>query len=192
MRRRSSLVCCGLARFSAGSASACVALSRHCCSCCGYTPCSRHQALRADSSMAAVVITASRRAAAVQSRSRAGLASSSLRQRSSVSVLTPISRATTSSAALSGGSNRATALSLKPCPYRANLFSHYRPLVVEIGGKGAVVFGAGNPPPSKRLEFRKDSSSIGATSILPRGESDGATVDLFSCALMPRRSRSVN
>ena len=64
--------------------------------------------------MAAVVITASRRAAAVQSRSRAGLASSSLRQRSSVSVLTPISRATTSSAALSGGSNRATALSLKP------------------------------------------------------------------------------
>ncbi|MDN7881407.1 hypothetical protein, partial [Burkholderia aenigmatica] len=30
--------------------------------------------------------------------------------------------------------------------------------VAEIGGKGAVAFGDGNPPPSTKLEFRKDSS----------------------------------
>ncbi len=44
----------------------------------------------------------------------------SSRQRSKVSVPIPTSRATTSIAALSGGNNRATALSLNVCPYRAN------------------------------------------------------------------------
>jgi len=39
------------------------------------------------------------------------------RQRSNVPAPTSTSRATTSSAALSGGSNRATALSLNACPY---------------------------------------------------------------------------
>jgi len=40
----------------------------------------------------------------------------SLRQRSSVSTPTPIYRATSSTAALSGGNNRATALSLNVFP----------------------------------------------------------------------------
>ena len=48
---------------------------------------------------------------------RPGMDSASLRQRSSVAALTPISRDTTSTDALSGGSNRATALSLNSCPY---------------------------------------------------------------------------
>lgn len=131
MRRRSSLVCEGLARTCSGAASARTALSRHCCSCCAYTPFSRHQALREASSIAAVVITASRRAAAVHTRSFAGLANDSARQRSSVSTPTPISRDTTCGAALSGGSMRATARSLNACPYRANFFSHPRPRVDE-------------------------------------------------------------
>jgi hypothetical protein len=63
--------------------------------------------------MAAVVSTASNRAAAVQVRCCVGCASAWVRQRSRVSTLTPISRDTTSIAALSGGSNLATALSLK-------------------------------------------------------------------------------
>jgi hypothetical protein len=55
--------------------------------------------------------------------------SASLRQRSSVATLTPISRETSSNDALSGGSNLATALSLNACPYRANSFFHHRPRV---------------------------------------------------------------
>ncbi len=51
----------------------------------------------------------------------------SSRQRSKVSVPIPTSRATTSIAALSGGSNRATALSLNVCPYRAKSVLHRRP-----------------------------------------------------------------
>ena len=66
---------------------------------------------------------------AVQTRSRAGLLSASLRQRTSVPTPMPTSRETSSSAALCGGNNRATALSLNACPYRANVFSH-RPLLV--------------------------------------------------------------
>src|SRR5471032_606280 len=142
MRRRSCCVCCGLARASSGSASACVALCRQEASSCGYTPLARHHALLAASSIAAVVSTASNRAAAVQASSRAGLDSASLRQRSSVPTPTPTSRATSSNAALSGGSNRATALSLNACPYFANSFSHHRPRFMD---------------------------SIGATSILTRG-----------------------
>lgn len=66
--------------------------------------------------MAAVVSTASKRATAVQTCSRAGLASASLRQRFSVETPMPISLEKASSAALSGGSNRATALFLNACP----------------------------------------------------------------------------
>jgi len=44
-----------------------------------------------------------------------------------VSTPIPISRATTSTAALSGGNNRATALSLNVCPYRATSVLHRRP-----------------------------------------------------------------
>ena len=39
------------------------------------------------------------------------------------------SRATVSIAALSGGNNLATALSLNACPYLATSFFHYRPLI---------------------------------------------------------------
>ena len=94
---------------------------------------------------AVVVSTASNRAAAVQARSRAGLDSASLRQRSSVPTPTPTSRATSSNAALSGGNNRATALSLNACPYFANSLSHHRPRFIDC---------------------------IGATSILTRGDGD--------------------
>jgi hypothetical protein len=58
----------GLARRSSGAAKAWVALARQASNSCGYTPFSRHQALRVDSSMAAVVITAlNRDASAVTS-----------------------------------------------------------------------------------------------------------------------------
>src|SRR3954465_2615176 len=88
----------------------------------GKSPCSRHQALRAASSIAAVVITASSRAAGVQRWglvSAPGAASAPARHRASVATLTPISRETTSMAALSGGNSRATMRSLYACPYRA-------------------------------------------------------------------------
>ena len=127
MRLRSARVACGLARASSGSANAMVQLARHLSSSAGYTPCSRHQALLAASFMAAVVTTASNRAPAVQARPRAGLDCASSRQRSRVPAPTPTSRATNSSAALSGGSNLATALSLNACPYRATLILHRRP-----------------------------------------------------------------
>jgi hypothetical protein len=42
----------------------------------------------------------------------------------------PTSRATTSNAVLLGGSNRATALSLNVCPYRAICVFHRRPQVL--------------------------------------------------------------
>src|SRR6185312_5058633 len=149
MRRLSSLVCDGLARASSGAASDCTALAFHCCSCCGYTPFWRHQALRVASSMAAVVITASNRAAAVQTFSLVGLDNDSERQRSSVSTPTPISRATACGDALSGGSMRATARSLNACPYRANSFSLRPPgswfyrgdNYSDAGGPGRVVGG---------------------------------------------------
>ncbi|RBD67021.1 hypothetical protein BRM52_01025, partial [Xanthomonas oryzae pv. oryzae] len=68
--------------------------------------------LRVTSSMLAVVSTASKRAAAVQTRSRCGSANAWLSQRSSVASDTPISRDSALADALSGGNNRATALSL--------------------------------------------------------------------------------
>src|SRR5882724_9795381 len=134
MRLRSALVACGLARASSGSDSALVQLARHLSNSAGYTPCSRHQALLLASLIAAVVITASSRAPAVQARPRAGLDCASSRQRSKVPAPMPTSRATTSNAALSGGSNRATALSLNACPY---LVLHRRLRVLgSIGDRG--------------------------------------------------------
>src|SRR5882757_2909370 len=58
-----------------------------------YSPCSRHQALRVASSIAAVTITASSRAAAVQRwlPATAPLARAAARQRSNVATLTPTS-----------------------------------------------------------------------------------------------------
>ena len=90
----------------------------------------RHHALRPASSSAAVVITASSRLPAVHTRLRAGFACAASRHRCSVPGVpgvTPISRATTSTAALSGGSTRATARSLNACPYRATSLLHRRP-----------------------------------------------------------------
>ena len=55
-----------------------------------------------------------------------GSARACARQRSSVATLTPTSRDTTSTAALSGGSSRATMRSLNAFPYRATLV-HLRP-----------------------------------------------------------------
>ena len=52
-----------------------------------------------------------------------------------------------STAALSGGSNRATALSLNACPYRADSFSHHRPLFIDsIRATTILTRGAGEPP----------------------------------------------
>src|SRR6476620_4782222 len=87
----------------------------------GYNPCSRHQALRVASSIAAVVITASSRAAGVQRGLPAPdpCAKASARHRSNVAMLTPTSRDTCSTAELSGGNSRATIRSLYACPYRA-------------------------------------------------------------------------
>lgn len=44
----------------------------------------------------------------------------------------PVSRETTPKAALSGGNNLATALSLNACPYRATEILHRRPLIGEF------------------------------------------------------------
>jgi hypothetical protein len=53
----------------------------------------------------------------------------SARHRSSVAVEILSSRETVSTDALSGGSKRATALSLNACPYLATLFFRYHPQV---------------------------------------------------------------
>lgn len=45
---------------------------------------------------------------------------------------TPISRATASNVALSGGSNLATALSLNSCPYLATSLSHQSPRIQDF------------------------------------------------------------
>src|SRR3954453_7320173 len=95
----------------------------------GYSPCSRHQALRVASSIAAVAITVSNRAAAVQRwlpPPADPLAKASARQRSNVVTLIPTSRDTKSIAALSGGNSLATIRSLYACPYRAT-FCYPRP-----------------------------------------------------------------
>ena len=119
----------------------------------------RHHALRADSSIADVASTASNRARADQARSRAGLVSESLRQRSKVCTATPSSRASSATGALSGGSIRATARSLKACPYRAIFVPHHRPRI--IGSyRGDNNSDAGGSAQAWRVRF--------ATATLPR------------------------
>jgi hypothetical protein len=59
--------------------------------------------------------------------SGAGTDSASLRQRSRVATEMLNSRLTCSTGALSGGNNRATALSLNACPYLATSVFHRRP-----------------------------------------------------------------
>ena len=63
----------------------------HCRNSVGYTPFSRHQALRCASSIAAVAITACSRDAAVHTRSRFGVDSASTRHLSRVATDTPSS-----------------------------------------------------------------------------------------------------
>src|ERR1700733_14925741 len=123
-RRRSSRASAALA--ARGSPRPAIASCFQASSSAGYRPCSRHQALRVASSIAAVAITACSRAAAVHrcwpappERSPVPLAKPSARQRSSVATLMPTSRDNTSIAALSGGNSRATNRSLYRCPYRA-------------------------------------------------------------------------
>lgn len=96
-----------------------MAVVRHASRSARNTPCSRHHAFLPTSSIAAVVITASRRASAIQPRVGMTLAWISSRQRANVPAPMPTSYATTSSAPLSGGSNRAIAFSLNRFPYRA-------------------------------------------------------------------------
>ncbi|MCK9367679.1 MAG: N-6 DNA methylase [Metallibacterium scheffleri] len=93
----------------------------------------RHHALLPTASSAAAVITASRRASAVQDRAGATRHRTSSRQRANVHTPMPTSRATTSSAPLSGGSKRATARSLNRCPYRATSVLHRR-----LQGRGSM------------------------------------------------------
>ena len=73
MRLRSARVAWERAHRSSGLANAVVQLAGHLSSSAGYMACSRHQALWLSSFIAAVVITASNRAPAVQARPRAGL-----------------------------------------------------------------------------------------------------------------------
>src|SRR5574343_687025 len=134
MRLRSAAVSLGLARCSSGVARAWVALARQASSSCGYTPFSRHQALRLDSSMAAVVLTALSRADADQARWRAGLVRDSALQRSRVSTDTPSSNEMSSKEAVFGGSSLASTLFLKACPYRAITSFHQRPPFFQIYG----------------------------------------------------------
>ena len=132
MRLWSCLVAWGLARASSGSDKAVVQLTRQRAKSAWYTPCSRHQALLSASLIEAVVITASSRAPAVQARPRDGLARASACHLPSVPMAMPLSRETTSNAALSGGNNLATVLSLNACPYRATEILHRHPLIVEF------------------------------------------------------------
>jgi hypothetical protein len=95
--------------------------------------------------MAMVVNTASKRAAAVHTRSRAGFNSASLRQRSSVPAPIPTSRATSSTVAFSGGNSLATTRCLNACPYRANSFSHIAPGFIDsIEATTILTRGGGN------------------------------------------------
>lgn len=127
IRFRSAAVSLGLARCSSGSARAWVALERQASSSYVYTPFSRHQALRLDSSMSAVVITAPSQAAADPARSRACVVKDSARHRSNVSVDTPTSSEISSMEAVFGGSSLAITLFLNACPNRAIASSHHRP-----------------------------------------------------------------
>ncbi|MDN7880860.1 hypothetical protein, partial [Burkholderia aenigmatica] len=58
--------------------------------------------------------------------------------------------------------------------------------VAEIGGKGAVAFGDGNPPPSTKLEFRKDSSFYRGDNYFAAGGVCRRAMWLASCAVAAR------
>ena len=140
----------------------------------GYAPCERHQALLSASFIAAVVTTASRRPAAVHARPRAGMDRESSRQRSKVPMPIPTSRATTSIAALSGGNNRATALLLNVCPYRATSVLHRHPLGWSMEATTILTRGGGFPshrPPRGPCRFRPVSFTLASTNTICLGPS---------------------
>ena len=69
----------------------------------------------------------------------------------------PTSRATTSTVALSGGSSRATALSLNICPYRAICVFHRRPQVfASIGATTILTQGATRQDKKRIKELERD------------------------------------
>ena len=103
-------------------------------------PCSRHQAFLPASGIAAVVITACKRAAAVHARPRAGMDSTSSRQRCSVSVPTPTSQATNSTAALSGGNT----FGAEPAKIHPELIEILRTQIVTQGDEPARLFSQGD------------------------------------------------
>src|SRR6202020_2648142 len=142
-----------------------------------YNPCSRHHALRAASSIAAVTITACNRAAAVQRwlPAAAPLARASARQRSNVVTLIPTSRDTKSIAALSGGNSLATIRSLYACPYRATATCCYpRPQRFQtyLGGNCPDTGGLGGGKPyfrnSTHASSVRDFSACSSLATLSR------------------------
>src|SRR5436305_1579740 len=110
---------------------------------------------------------ASKRAAAVQARSRAGLDSASLRQRSSVHTPTPTSRATSSSEALSGGNSRPTARFLKLCPYRANSRPRLCPRVCNSIQATSILTQGGTTPPEGGSSSRVHPAPFVARALMP-------------------------
>lgn len=73
---------------------------------------------------------------------------------SGVWTLIPYSCATFASDALSGGINRATALSLNACPYLATLFFHHRPRVQSSMEATTILTRGAYPPPAvSRVDF---------------------------------------
>src|ERR1700722_8484514 len=154
-RRRSSRASAALA--ARGSPRPAIASCFQASSSAGYRPCSRHQALRVASSIAAVAITACSRAAAVQrglpEPPPDPLDRASARQRSNVAMLMPTSRDTTSIAALSGGNSRATIRSLYRCPYRAtSVFLRPQRVQSYPGGNSCDTGGPPRPHQSKLPE----------------------------------------
>lgn len=90
VRLFASPLCWAVKRASGASLSAVVAFSLHCCSSVGYAPFSRHQVLGLSVVIAAVGITPCSRAAAFQTRSRAGAINASARHRSRLLPPSPI------------------------------------------------------------------------------------------------------
>lgn len=98
--------------------------------------------------MAAVVSSALKRAAGVHCVTCAGLAKASLSQRSNVDSLTPVCSQTCCKLALCGGSNFATTLSLKACPYRATCFLYcLRPCSFDFYRGDSYSDSGGSPNP---------------------------------------------
>src|SRR5262249_16257004 len=128
-----------------------------------YNPCSRHQALRAASSIADVAITACSRAAGVQRCAPPldPLARASARHRSSVATLTPTSRDTSSTEELSGASNPATIRSLYAAPYGAP-FSLPCPTCRSYPG-GNYCDTGGFPPVKNRVLGRRHAHRDGVS-----------------------------